>query len=348
MKKLESSHQNHSIKRRVFSFPGKMIFLFGTVILFILLFISSIHARISQTGDNYSGSVTMLKFSDTVKTYVGELFLATPGYGAYAIHFDNRGLMYIVKANTPGTGKLSRVTPEGTMTDIASLSGTHIGPGLDMDKEENFYIPLGDHVVKVTPKGEVISLFTCSSMGIKRAIDLVLDSQNNIYIADDIQDKVFKIDTLLNSTVYIDNRLGREQQYSLSDIFFDPDFKNMYLVECARRRILRYPINEQGFPGTAEILYENSRIGQLFNLALAEDSTIVTVPVEGKKLVIITNEGTAEYFLSDAFYVIAARYGGAGFDSNSIYLTTRKGIIRVDLLHPSEINIQKEAVPADF
>ena len=338
MMKLESFQQNHSINRRVFSSQRKKIYLFSTVILFILLFTSSLPAQISKNGDTYSATATMLKFSEKAKTYVGKLFLPTPGYGAYALHFDNRGLMYMVSANTPGTGKLSRVTPEGTMTDITSLSGNHIGPGLDMDKEGNFYIPLGDQVVKVTPTGEVISLFTCSSMGIKRAIDLVLDTLNNMYIADDIQDKVFKIDTSLTPTVYIDNQLGREQEYSLSDIFFDPDFKNMYLVECARSRILKYPINEKGLPGAAEILYENFQIGQLFNLALAQDSTLVTVPVEGKKLVMITNEGYAEYSLTNAYYVISARYGGVGFDSNSIYLTTCKGIIKVDLLHPSGIN----------
>ncbi len=338
MKRLASFHQNHSIYRGISSSQRKKIYLFSTVILFILLFISSLPAQISKTGDNYSAAAIMSRSSERAKTYEGELFLSTPGYGAYALHFDNQGLMYMVCANTPGSGKLSRVTPEGTMTDIALLSGTHIGPGLDMDEEGNFYIPLGDHVVKVTPAGEVISLFTCSSMGIKRAIDLVLDSLNNMYIADDIQDKIFKIDSLLTPTVYIDNQLEKDQEYSLSDIFFDSDFKNMYLVECARGRILKYPINEQGLPGTAEILYENLRIGQLFNLALAQDSTLVTVPVEGKKLVMITNEGYAEYSLTNAYYVISARYGGVGFDPHSIYLTTRKGIIKVDLLHPSGIN----------
>jgi hypothetical protein len=334
MKKLASFHQNQSINRGVFSSPGKKISLFSPVILFILLFIFSIHAQMSKKGNNYTATDTMLKSLDSAKTYVGKLFLSIRGYGAYAIHFDNQGFMYIVSANTPGNGKLSRVTPEGTMIDITPLSGTHIGPGLDMDKEGNFYIPLGDHVVKVTPGGKVTTLFNSSSMGIKRAIDLVLDTLNNIYIADDIQDKVFKIDTLLTPTVYIDNQLGREQEYSLSDIFFDPGFKNMYLAECARWRILRYPINEQGQPGAAEILYENSCIGQLFNLALAKDSTIVTVPVEGKKLVIITNEGITEHSLTGAFYVIAARYGGVGFDSNSVYLTSAAGVIKVDLLPP--------------
>ncbi len=334
MKKILLFYQHEFVIRRVYSGMGRSISLFSRVVLFILLFIFSIHAQTSKKDTNYSATDNMLKSLDSVKTYTGKLFLLNAGYGTYAIHFDNHGFMYIVSANTPGNGKLSRVTPEGTMTDITQLSGTHIGPGLDMDKEGNCYIPLGDHVVKVTPGGEVTTLFTSSSMGIKRAIDLVLDTLNNIYIADDIQDKVFKIDTLLTPTVYIDNQLGREQEYSLSDIFFDLDFKNMYLAECARSRILRYPINKLGQPGTAEILYENPRIGQLFNLALAKDSTIVTVPVEGNKLVMITNEGITEHSLSGAYYVIAACYGGVGFDSNSVYLTSAAGVIKVDLLQP--------------
>ena len=317
--------------------PGRVCCGMGRgcrMILCILLLIFSGHAQASQKDNRYSAADTMLQAPDSVKTYVGELFLRNTGYGTYAIHFDNQGFMYIVSASTPGTGKLSRVTPEGIMTDMTPLSGTHIGPGLDMDKEGNFYIPLGDHVVKVTPAGEVTTLFTSSSMGIKRAIDLVLDTLNNIYIADDIQDKVFKIDASLTPTVFIDNQLGREQEYSLSEILFDPDYKNMYLVECARSRILRYPVNESGQPGTAEILYENPGIGQLFNFALSKDSTIVTVPVEGNKLVMITNEGITEHPLSGPFYIIEACYGGAGFDSNSVYLTSAAGVVRVDLLQP--------------
>jgi len=34
--------------------------------------------------------------------------------------------------------------------------------------------------------------------------------------------------------VFIDNQLGREQDYSLSDIAFDGDFKNLYMAEGAR------------------------------------------------------------------------------------------------------------------
>jgi hypothetical protein len=348
MQKLPSFHQNLLFIRRVFSSMRRNISLFDPVISFILLFIFSIDAQISKEGNYYSETCAMRKSLDQAETYVGQLFLPNSGNRPYAIHFDNQGFMYIVTGDAAGNGKLSRVTPDGTVTDITPLSGSFIGPGLDMDKEGNFFIPLGDHVVKVTPGGEVTTLFSSSSMGIKRALDLVLDSLNNIYIADDIQDKVFKIDTFSTPTVYIDNQLGKDENFSLSDLFFDPGFKNMYLAEGARKRILRYPINEDGQAGTVEILYENPKIGTIFNLALSKDTTIVTVPVEGGKLVMITNEGITSHSLKGANHVIAARYGGVGFDSHSVYLTSAAGVIKVDLLHPPGIIEYQGAVPAAY
>jgi hypothetical protein len=348
MKKLTLFDQSRLFIRGMFSGVGRRIPFFSPFVLFILLFIFSINAQMDNKGNNYSESPTMLKSLYSSETYVGKLFLPNSGNRPYAIHFDNHGFMYIVTGDANGNGKLSRVTPDGTVTDITPLSGSFIGPGLDMDKEGNFYIPLGNHVVKVTPGGDVTTLFSSSSMGIERALDLVLDSLNNIYIADDIQDKVYKIDTLLTSTVFIDNQLGREQDFSLSDIFFDFDFKNMYLAEGARRRILKYPINEDGQPGAVEILYDNPQIGEIFNLALSKDTTIITVPISGNKLVMITNEGIAENSLTGASHVIAVRYGGEGFDSTSIYLTATTGVIKVDLLHPSRIGKYQGAIPAGY
>jgi len=52
-----------------------------------------------------------------------------------------------------------------------------------------FFHPPRDHVIKVTPRRNVIHLFSSAPLGIKRALNLALDRRNNIYIADDSRTK---------------------------------------------------------------------------------------------------------------------------------------------------------------
>jgi hypothetical protein len=45
--------------------------------------------------------------------------------------------MLMVTAPSTGAGTLSRVSPYGKVTDIATLAGTFIGPGIDVDGDGN-------------------------------------------------------------------------------------------------------------------------------------------------------------------------------------------------------------------
>jgi hypothetical protein len=327
-----SDNKNHRIyipalmKRHLFAGREK-----GTIYLAVVIMGLVFYTHAGETTAQYpSGTAGASDPGISSTSYTGELFLPITGNRAYAIHFY-KGYLYFVTGDVVGNGKLTRLSPDGTVTDITALSGTFIGPGLDTDEDGNFYIPLGDHVVKVTPDGSVKTLFECSTFGIKRALDLILDLQKNMYIADDIQDKVFKIDTSLQARVYIDNQLGKEQNYSLSDLVFDRDYHNLYLAEGGRSRLLKFPIDPDGEPGSPEILYENTKIGQIFNLCLSGEDTVLTVPVSGNKLVVIDGTGSSENTLTGAAHVIACKSGGSGFDPNSVYLTGSRGIIRVEM-----------------
>lgn len=69
-------------------------------------------------------------------TYCGQMFLKITGNRAYAIHFDDKGFMYIVTGDAEGNGALYRVAPDGEKSFIASFKGSFIGPGLDMMPSE--------------------------------------------------------------------------------------------------------------------------------------------------------------------------------------------------------------------
>jgi hypothetical protein len=264
--------------------------------------------------------------------FTAELFAPISGNRAFAVCFHG-GFMYVVTGDNDGNGRLSRITPAGALSGVAAFKGSFVGPGLDIDAAGNCFIAAGDRVIKVDPQGGVSTHFLTAGMGIKQAINLVLDPYGNILIADDIQDKVFKIDAAHRATPFIDNVLGHDSPYGLMGICFDRDFQNLYLGEGARGRILKIPIRADGQPGESGILYQNTRLGLIDNVAVSEDGRIATLPYSSlaKKLVMAVNGTVSEYPLSGIQEPIPIRFGGDGFDRNAIYTAGAAGIYRIAL-----------------
>jgi hypothetical protein len=76
-----------------------------------------------------------------------EYFIKVSGNRPYAVAFDNDGSMLMVTAPETGSGELSRVDAKGTVVRIATLDGSFIGPGIDLDNGGNIYVTVGGQLL---------------------------------------------------------------------------------------------------------------------------------------------------------------------------------------------------------
>ena len=116
-------------------------------------------------------------------------FLKTSGDRPFGIAFDNKGLMYMITAPKKGNGTLSKVTPEGRITDITVLEGNFIGPGIYIDNNNDIFITVGDKLLKVSLDGKTKII----ADGFSRCIDVKVDKNENIFVADDLQSAIYRI-----------------------------------------------------------------------------------------------------------------------------------------------------------
>lgn len=81
-----------------------------------------------------------------------------------------------------------------TKTDL----GSFIGPGIDVDKDSNAYITVGDKLLKVSPEGKI----TLVSDGFSCCFDVKSDSKGNLFVADDTKDTIYRINTSNEKSVF--------------------------------------------------------------------------------------------------------------------------------------------------
>lgn len=134
-----------------------------------------------------------------VRADESEYFLKISGNRPYGIAFDKQGLMYMITAPNTGNGTLSKVTPDGKITDIAVLEGNFIGPGILIDNNNGIFITVGDKILKATPDGDTEIIADGFSLG----IDLTMDKNGNMYVADDYKGTIYKITLQVKNIFFI-------------------------------------------------------------------------------------------------------------------------------------------------
>ncbi len=306
---------NSSLKK---SLKNLIFILICSIIFSTTITAKTNHVFKIDDNHNYSGSLKC------------EMFLKILGNRSFGLTYDNNGNIYFTTGDGSGNGVLKKISPDGSTSTIASFKGSFIGPGLAVDKDGFFIIPIGNNVIKVSTEGEVTTLFSTEALGIKRAINLVLDNKNNIYIIDDIASKVYKVDSLFNTSIFIDNPSSIEKPFSLMDMNFDKDYKNVYLAESERGRILKYSLNEDGLPDKMEMLYENNSSGILSNITIDEDGSIYIVPYNGNRLITIKDKEVMEFELTGTSGVLNA-FVKNNNGRNILFISGSGGIFTVNL-----------------
>ncbi len=327
---------------------GNLIFSINIKTATIFIFLTILCYANSKADEINSGGNVFQNTSQKLdESYIGELFVRVSGNRPFAINGDDEGNIYFVTGDGAGNGTLKKRSTDGTISTIASFHGTFIGPGLEIDEDGYFIIPIGDSVIRVNPNGAVTTLFSSAEMGIKRAINLIKDNQKNIFIVDDLENKLFKVNSEYQASVFIDNFPGSEIPFSMMDACLDKDGRNIYLAESYRSRILKYSIDENGQPGTMKVIYTNQQNANLSNVLIDEEGGIFTVPYDGKIISAITDSGILESSLSGASGVIGSYIANDSTGRKILYLTCSGGIVKVNLSVSTSVGNATE-VPNEF
>jgi len=250
---------------------------------------------------------------------VYEYFLKITGNRPFAVAFDRKGSMYIVTAPGSGSGTLTRVSPDGRrMEEIATLEGTFIGPGLDIDGEGNIYAAVGDRVLKVIPgkEPEVVG------DGFSRCFDVKADLNGNLFVVDDLEFAIYRIDGKLEKTLVYQGKC--EQSFQLTSICFDREYKYLYAREADR--LLRFPMMDDSTPGEPETVAE--QLPELRYICMDSENNLYGT--SGTDVIRkISNNQVEDIEIPGVYNCIGLASGGAGFDEGCLYAAASDGIVKV-------------------
>jgi DNA-binding beta-propeller fold protein YncE len=246
-------------------------------------------------------------------------FLKTTSNRPYGIAFDKKGTMYMVTAPTTGNGTLSKVTPDGNVTDIAVLEGNFIGPGIYIDNSNGIFITVGDKLLKVTPDGNTKII----ADGFSRCFDVKEDKEGNIYVADDFKSTIYKITPAGKKDVfYKSDATGR---FVLTGIIIDSSNENLYAREG--NRIIKLKIKSNDTSEKPEVILDNTK---LFYLCTDDNNTIYASTLDN--VIKIDADGKAHYLSQNPLKTsIGFAVGGKGFDKGSLYVTVEDGIVKLPI-----------------
>jgi DNA-binding beta-propeller fold protein YncE len=245
-------------------------------------------------------------------------FIKTSGDRPYGIAFDNKGLMYMVTAPETGNGMLSKVTPDGKVTHIAVIEGNFIGPGIYIDNEDNIFIAAGDRLLNVSPEGKIKII----ADGFSRCFDVKLDKDKNIYLADDLQNTIYKITSGKKDIFYKGDTTG---SFVLTGIVIDCENENLYAREG--NRILKFHLQTNITQDKPEVILDKAG---MFYMYMDNNNNIYASTLNN---VIKVDTGRNVQYLSQKALKtsIGLAAGGRGFDENSLYVAVEDGIIKLPM-----------------
>jgi DNA-binding beta-propeller fold protein YncE len=225
----------------------------------------------------------------------------------------------MITAPNTGNGTLSKVTPDGKITAIAVLEGSFIGPGIYVDNNNGIFITVGDKLLKVSPEGDTKII----ADGFSVCIDLKIDKNGNIYVADDLKGTIYKITPAGEKDIFY--KSDTTGPFVLTSIVIDSNNENLYAREG--NRIIKFKINSNGTSERPEVIIENTK---LFYLCLDDHNNIYASTLEN--VIKIDANRIAQYLSQNSLKTsIGLAIGGKGFDRKSLYVTVEDGIIKLPI-----------------
>ncbi len=214
-------------------------------------------------------ALTLSANPDAVAKAVGSLstFLEldpSVGENPEGVTVDKKGNVF---ASIAPTGDLLKIDKKGNVSTLASFNpGAGFLLGMTTDGPGNVYVALASFdentgVYRVAPSGEVSQVASMSPGTFPN--DLVLDSSGALYITESIAGAVYKVpkDGELELW-YQDDLLFGDPEISpvpfpigANGIALDGD--SILVANSQQPRIVRIPVDDDGYPGDADVLVED-------------------------------------------------------------------------------------------
>jgi hypothetical protein len=242
-------------------------------------------------------------------------FLKINGNRPFGFTFDGKGTMYMVTAPEAGNGTLSKVTPDGKITYIATLQGSFIGPGIDFS--DNFiFITVGNKLLKVNPDG----LIKVVADSFSRAFDVKVDLTGNIYVADDLACTIYKISRTGEKNIFYKGET--KGLFVLTSLVFDKSFENLYAKEG--KKILRFSMKESTSK-KPELILNNVNT---FYLCRDNSNNIYASTLDN--VIKIDPKGSYKnLFWCKLKTSIGLSVGDKEFDEQTLYIAVQDGIVKI-------------------
>jgi sugar lactone lactonase YvrE len=242
-------------------------------------------------------------------------FMKISGNRPYAIAFNKQGTMYVVTAPETGNGTLSMVTVDRKLHEIATLEGNFIGPGIDIDDDNNIYVTVGDKLIRITPDKKIEIIMD----GFQRAFDVKLDVKGNIYVADDMADVIYKINSDNKKEVFYKGR--NHGQFILTSLAYNGNSDSLYARES--NNLLKFDLNQSG--NVPETVVSNINI---FCIVLDEYNNIyATTASDGKVIKISPDSKISKMLSTNVLMPLGIASGKTGGHKNTLYITVSDGIV---------------------
>ncbi len=252
-----------------------------------------------------------------------EYFIKVEGNRPFAVAFDNLGAMYMVTAPTSGDGTLSKVSADGTVTELATLEGSFIGPGIDVDNDGNAYITVGNKLLKVSPEGNISVI----AEGFSRCFDVKIGSDDNLFVADDVEATIYSVSPSGEKSVFYKGE--KKGNYIITSLIFDKDNNRLYAKE--NNRILSFDISGNTENANPVLVADNL---DMFYLCMDSQNNIcLSSPNTGNIQRLDANGNATNVNTSPLPTPIGLASGGKGFDKDYLYVCVRDGIVKIPILN---------------
>jgi len=252
---------------------------------------------------------------------IGDIEMFTSGFNRpNGITISPNGTMYV---SNRITNTISTVDAVGEVNEFVKVPCRELLM-IITDEEGNIYAAGTDKVFKITSNKditEIASDFGCAD-------DLVFDDNGNLFVTDAKRNIVYKIDSSLTKTVFIDNNYdGALSSWFITGITFNKTYNSLYVVRMDQGEILKYPILEEGTAGNEEVII--SGLIQPDHIICDDDNNLYVTLYSSGDLIKITNDQYVETVCDNTMYRPTGLVFGKGdYDSRFVYVAdNRKNMI---------------------
>ncbi|MHB9029047.1 MAG: SMP-30/gluconolactonase/LRE family protein [Candidatus Latescibacterota bacterium] len=242
--------------------------------------------------------------------------------------------MYIATQGDNPQKILSKMTPDGKMTALASFEGRF----QFLNASQDSYIYASAVVNREKGSGKVLRFdrnggIEVISEGFTQPVAITFDLHQNLYVVDAMAKKVYQITSKGKKSVFIDLESSPDAAGNLyHGMDFDREYRNLYVaginITGGTGNLLKFPIDGQGKPGNPEVMARQNAL----HVVVADDGNVYATGYNGS-LLILGNGGATTVLRRDPLLANAMNlcFGKKGFDENILYVNTFDKIVKVRL-----------------